>query len=231
MGNVHMEAKQIHDRTEVGKHKSVADHLKALDAVAQQIENLPTFTSNDRAFLEELPAFPSEDGSKVLTATTSDGETTLSYEDASGAYSAGDYIDLTGDIISVNRALPYVGNSYRITSYDTSGEAKIKVTKLFGETVISETIVDHHDAGVAIPFDERFTIRYYNNWIYTNLVASNDHAAGWSKTWGFDQTVNFTESFDNSGDTLALVKQVDAIKNAIISASSFTDAQSKLSQL
>lgn len=52
-----------------------------LDAIAKQIENLPTFTSNDRAFLEELPAFPSEDGERVLTATTSSGETSLSYEE------------------------------------------------------------------------------------------------------------------------------------------------------
>lgn len=81
MGNVNMEAKQIHDRTEAGKHQSVADHLKALDAIAATIENLPTFTSNDRAFLEELPAFPTEDGTKVLTATTSSGETSLSYEE------------------------------------------------------------------------------------------------------------------------------------------------------
>ena len=52
-----------------------------LDAIAKQIENIPTFTSNDRAFLEELPAFPTEDGTKVLKATTSSGETTLSYGD------------------------------------------------------------------------------------------------------------------------------------------------------
>lgn len=81
MGNVNMEAKQIHDRTETGKHQSVADHLKALDAIAASIEDLPTFTSNDRAFLEALPDFPTEDGTKVLTATTSSGETNLSYEE------------------------------------------------------------------------------------------------------------------------------------------------------
>ena len=51
-----------------------------LDAIAKQIENMPTFTSNDRAFLEELPAFPIEDGIKVLTATTESGETVLSWE-------------------------------------------------------------------------------------------------------------------------------------------------------
>ena len=52
-----------------------------LDRLAKQIENMPTFTSNDRAFLEELPSFPSEDGTKVLTATTESGETSLSYEE------------------------------------------------------------------------------------------------------------------------------------------------------
>lgn len=79
MGNVNMEASQINDRTGSSK-MSVAQHLKALDAIASAIEGLPTFTSNDRAFLEELPAFPSEDGKKALVATTESGETSLSYE-------------------------------------------------------------------------------------------------------------------------------------------------------
>lgn len=55
--------------------------LEKLDAVAQQIADMPTFTSNDRAFLEDLPAYPTEDGAKVLTATTSSGGTSLSYEE------------------------------------------------------------------------------------------------------------------------------------------------------
>lgn len=205
--------------------------LEKLDALAKEIDNLPIFTSDDRKFLEKLPSFPTEDGAKVLTATTSSGETVLSYEEGGSEYTAGNYIDITENVISVNKSLPYDGNNYRITSYDTSGEAKIKVTKLYGDTVISETIVDHHNVSQPQVFDDRFSIQYSNNWIYRNIVASNDHPANWTKTWGFDQTVNFTERFDNSGDTLALVKQVDAIKNAIISASSFTDAQSKLAAL
>ena len=80
MGNVNMEATQINDRTGASK-MSVAQHLKALDAIASAIEGLPTFTSNDRAFLEELPAFPSEDGKKALVATTESGETSLNYEE------------------------------------------------------------------------------------------------------------------------------------------------------
>lgn len=55
--------------------------LEELDAIAKQIDNIPTFTSNDKAFLTDLPAYPDTDGSKVLTATTFSGETNLSYEE------------------------------------------------------------------------------------------------------------------------------------------------------
>lgn len=55
--------------------------LEKLDALAKQIDNMPTFTSNDRAFLADLPAYPATDGTKVLTATTYDGDTSLSYDD------------------------------------------------------------------------------------------------------------------------------------------------------
>lgn len=88
MGNVTMEATQIHDRTEAGKHQSVAEHLKALDALAQQIEDMPAYTSSDRAWLDEwesklpeLPADPATDGVKVLTATTASGETVKTWEE------------------------------------------------------------------------------------------------------------------------------------------------------
>lgn len=54
--------------------------LEKLDAIAKQIENMPTFTSDDKAFLEDLPAYPDTDGTKMLTATTSEGNTSLSYE-------------------------------------------------------------------------------------------------------------------------------------------------------
>lgn len=55
--------------------------LEKLDALAKQIENMPTFTSADRAFLEDLPEYPDTDGTKMLTATTTGGNTSLSYED------------------------------------------------------------------------------------------------------------------------------------------------------
>lgn len=162
---------------------------------------------------------------------TEDGTLSVDFPPEPEPYTAGEYIDITENVVSLDRFLPYVGNNYKITSYDTSGEAKIKVTKYEGESVVSETIVNNHDVSQPRVFDDRFSIQYSNNWIYKNIVASNDHPVKWTKTWGFDQSVNFTERFDNSGEAIALVKQVNAIKNAIISASSFTDAQSKLAQL
>ena len=87
MGNVNMEATQINDRTGASK-MSVAQHLKALDAIAQQIEDMPAYTSSDRAWLDEwenklpeLPEDPETDGVRVLTATTSEGETAKSWEE------------------------------------------------------------------------------------------------------------------------------------------------------
>lgn len=68
--------------------------LEKLDALAKQIEDMPTFSSSDRAWLDEwedklpeLPEDPETDGVKVLTATTEDGETVKSWEDpASGGF-------------------------------------------------------------------------------------------------------------------------------------------------
>lgn len=106
MGNVNMEAYQVHDKGS----ESVADHLARLDLVAQQVADLPTFTSNDRIFLEKLPALPTEEGKTVLTATTDgQGNTDLSYEqpevegndiapvfDDTEAYNAGDLVYYDG---------------------------------------------------------------------------------------------------------------------------------------
>ena len=60
---------------------SNSELLQKLNEVAKAIDDMPTFTSNDKAFLDELPAFPIVDGKKVLTATTESGETSLSYEE------------------------------------------------------------------------------------------------------------------------------------------------------
>lgn len=102
MGNVNMESHQIHYKGE----ETAKTMFEKLDLIAQQVGDLPTFTSDDRAFLEKLPALPKAEGKTVLTAETDDqGETNLSYaapevegEDVAPefsdaeAYSAGDLV-------------------------------------------------------------------------------------------------------------------------------------------
>lgn len=60
--------------------------LEKLEALAKQIEDMPTFSSSDRAWLDEweaklpeLPEDPETDGVKVLKATTESGETVKSW--------------------------------------------------------------------------------------------------------------------------------------------------------
>ena len=62
--------------------------LEELDAIAKKIDNMPTFSSTDRDWLDEwenklpeLPADPETNGVKVLTATTESGETVKSWEE------------------------------------------------------------------------------------------------------------------------------------------------------
>lgn len=68
--------------------------LEKLDAIAEQIEGMPTFSSSDRDWLDkwerklpELPEDPETDGVKILTATTENGETVKSWEELAGGNS------------------------------------------------------------------------------------------------------------------------------------------------
>ena len=69
------------DGTILEKKLGIAEKLAQLNEIAQKVDDMPTFTSDDRAFLAGLPGFPTEDGKKVLTATTESGETSLDYEE------------------------------------------------------------------------------------------------------------------------------------------------------
>lgn len=69
------------DGTILEKKLKIEEKLAQLNEIAQKVDDMPTFTSDDRAFLEELPGFPATDGKKVLTATTESGETSLAYEE------------------------------------------------------------------------------------------------------------------------------------------------------
>lgn len=98
MGNVNMEAKQIHDRTEAGKRQSVAEHLAALDAVAKKIDDMPTYTSVDRAFLDEwetnLPILANDVSN--LGTTKANQITIAPFFNAETAYDPGDIVYYNG---------------------------------------------------------------------------------------------------------------------------------------
>lgn len=81
MGNVNMEATQIHFRGTGGG--TVAQKLQSL---ADTIDNMPTFTSNDRDFLDDWESIlPISDevpeGQYALTATKSELGATYSWEE------------------------------------------------------------------------------------------------------------------------------------------------------
>lgn len=137
--------------------------LEKLNAIASQIENMPTFTSDDRAFLEDLPSYPDTDGTKMLTATTTEGNTSLSYED-------------------IPEELP--------TFPQSDGEKVLTATTTIGETVLSweskssainystteqatgQKWIDGKDIYCkVVEFETSQTIKY-NEWFASNIDAT-----------------------------------------------------------
>lgn len=178
MGNVNMEAKQIHDRTETGKHQSVADHLKALDAIAKQIENLPTFTSNDRAFLEELPAFPIVDGRKVLTATTESGDTSLSYDEIQNELPADPVADgvkvLTATTTSGETVLSWEEPESGVVDYSTT-EQNTGRKWIDGKDIYSKVI--DFESNITIPNNTLYDTELDYSFVETLISAGGVYVA------------------------------------------------------
>lgn len=118
-----------------------------LDAIAKKIENIPTFTSDDRAFLSDLPSYPSEDGTKVLTATTTSGETSLSYEEVenelptnpsedgtkvlTATTTSGETVLSWGDIITINYS----------TTEQKTGQKWIDGKDIYFKTIVLENVL------------------------------------------------------------------------------------------
>ena len=77
------------DGTILEKKLKLEEKLAQLNEIAQKVDDMPVYTSTDRAWLDEweeklpeLPSMPTEDGETVLKATTEDGATTLSWGEA-----------------------------------------------------------------------------------------------------------------------------------------------------
>lgn len=130
---------------------SNSELLQKLDEVAKAIDDMPTFTSDDKVFLSDLPSYPSEDGKKVLTATTTSGNTSLSYEE-------------------VEAELP--------TNPSEDGIKVLTATTSSGETVLSWETVESGE-NVVYSNTEQEIGTWYGNKLYRRIfefnIASSDY--------------------------------------------------------
>lgn len=135
------------------------------------------------------------------------------------ALTAGDYIDITNDEISVNREIPSVIAEYEIkTEPMVEGQAFISVTKTVNGEVVLTQKYGSNTAGInqGINFDDNIYVDYSKttawSWTYKLRNASVDHAANYTQSWNYNSTVDYTEEFimtDHSGDKLVIKSEMD----------------------
>lgn len=136
-----------------------------------------------------------------------------------GKLTAGDYIDITNDEISVDREIPSVIAEYEIkTEPMVEGQAFISITKTVNGEVVLTQKYGSNTAGISqgINFDENIYVDYSKtaawSWTYKLRNASVDHAANYTQSWSYGSTVDYTEEFivtDHSGDKLVIKSEMD----------------------
>lgn len=135
------------------------------------------------------------------------------------ALTAGDYISIANDEISVDREIPSVIAEYEIkTEPMVEGQAFISVTKTVNGEVVLTQKYGSSTAGInqGINFDENIYVDYSKtaswSWTYKLRNASVDHAANYTQSWNYGSTVDYTEEFyvtDHSGDKLVIKSEMD----------------------
>ena len=159
--------------------------LEKLDKIAQQMGDLPTFTSNDRAFLEALPAMPTDDGKTVLTATTDDrGNTELTYEtpEVEGDDIAQIFDDTTayseGDIVYYDGVLYKFDADHAAGAWDPAEATRTSVAAEFNQ--LKNTLITYPDyADQTLILDANTTYPYTytapkDGFIIVNRLITND---------------------------------------------------------
>lgn len=202
--------------------------LEKLDAVAKQIADMPTFTSNDRAFLADLPPYPDTDGTRVLTATTANGETALSYEEQE----AGGVTDVINDGVScvnaegvatINAVID--GDTYRYDITSSNSGLTINISLYKNGDLQSTRHVSYADVGSGYNVDDRFILHYQNadawQWELVLSVASSDHEAGYYWRWKTNETVPCSSiSFVTSNQTVNLSPFLNTLNTRVPAAPS-----------
>ena len=113
---------------------------------------------------------------------------------------------------------------YNITTKATGGTtATITVDKYVDNALESSTDYKYSSLGSLVNIDDRFTLIYGSgNYVMTLLQNSEDHVAGYSTSWGYADTVNFSETYDVFMDDLSYIAApfsevvTYAVKNLVI---------------
>ena len=128
------------------------------------------------------------------------------------ALTAGDYIDITSGEISVNREIPANNYSYELVTKSTGGnDASVTIKKYANGTLVSSTDYIYNQTGT-VNVDGYFTFQWASGWKYTLLQASTTHAEGYTASWSYLDTVDYTEVFpteDTSGRKLVIKSEMD----------------------
>ena len=157
--------------------------LEELDAIAQQIADMPTFTSNDKAFLADLPAYPVTDGTKVLAATTSSGSTSLSYEEIPEELPADPQTDgirvLTATTTSGETVKSWEDSEVGGVDYSTA-EQDTGRKWINGETIYQKTIVVDNPVSTGTATSVAHGITNFGSLIDFKAISSmgNAHISG-----------------------------------------------------
>lgn len=115
---------------------------------------------------------------------------------------AGDYVVIENDKISVSKLKQGKLDlySYEFVTTDASHTPKVKVIKKVNGETISETVYDEFQAASWMTFDNIIRFRYDASdsykWKYQCLVTSNEHVKDTVISWFWNQTVDYTETFD-----------------------------------
>ena len=143
----------------------------------------------------------------------SDVETALAGKQA--ALTAGKYISIDGNNeIEVERVIPNETASYNLKTISTSDpDIVTRITKTVNGVVAWTRDINYQDVrDTAATIDDTFTLAYTTQWVYTLLIDSDDHTAGYVYNWGWSAWVDFDEDFslaDHTGEKLIIKSEMD----------------------
>lgn len=137
-----------------------------------------------------------------------------------GVLTAGDHIKIDGNEISVKR-LTLDSDEYTYDIYSKNTQDHVVVDKYdSNETLVSSREYYMNDLSPAVEVDGLFTLYAYGGpWTCTLLVASKDHAAGYSFSSQFNVYTHYSETFElppeESPNDLIIRSELNAVSEKL----------------